>query len=310
MCIGFKRIFYEKIFIIHCIKNSFNCTLKFKTFTQYFSQMCIISQAVKEVEATKILVAINSKTQRQFTVYSNRVDNDISTNAMILPVPNPKTVQFHDLSKHKNIFQDLDRVFKLPPSFMFSYSLSMNNFVLQNSLEVFDVGSYQVSLATSLEDILRVNQQVFQLSQGCYSLLQSTYPSSFGFIICKIKQANATYHPFAYSHQIIDANQVFVPTKHYHEHSYASIDDTEYELNDGSSNQGEGESWSHTIYLYNCTSKNTTLATMSEQCEWTKSNPLTFNYNDIAFEFGHCSMLEKHIIKGQKPNTDLMVAAC
>jgi hypothetical protein len=263
--------------------------------------MCIISQPVKEVESTKILVAIGSDQSRQMIVYSNRVDNEISTNAMILPVPNPKTIKFHDLSKHKDIFKDLDSVFK---SFitMNSLSYSSDSFARNQTLKVFDVGSYQVSLAYSVNDILKVNQDVFQLSPGCYDLLKSSYTANFGFIICKLKQGDSTYHPLGYSHQIINKTNIFIPTKHYHEH--VSLDDIEYQIEE----TNKDEKWSHNIYLYNCKGENNLIKSMGMDHIWNTNNPLLFNYNDIEFDFGHCKNLEKYTIKGEKPNIDLVVS--
>ena len=65
--------------------------------------MCIISNAVENVSNTKILIATNLSTNRQLTVYSNTVANISHNNAMILPVPYPQTIQFHDLELHYEV---------------------------------------------------------------------------------------------------------------------------------------------------------------------------------------------------------------
>jgi len=270
--------------------------------------MCIVSQPVKEVDSTKILVALSSDKTRQMIVYGNRVDNEIATNAMILPVPNPQTIKFHDLSKHKNIFKDLDSAFYHVTTNSFDGALSYSTNSM-NMLKVFDVGSYQVSMANTVDDILRINKQVFDLSAGCYELLKSQYTSNFGFIVCKLKQGNATYHPLGYSHQVINQQKLFIPTKHYHEHTI-DLQDSEYAVEQSEVNHDE--KWQHMIYLYNCTGKQTQLHTIKSYDYsdlWKKNNPLLFDYNSIEFDFGHCTNLEKYSIKGDKPNIDLMVSA-
>ncbi len=72
--------------------------------------MCIISKEVKSVSKTQILVAVDSKKERQLVVYSNKIDNFIPGNAMILPVPNPSSVKFHNLYTYTDIFNDCNKM--------------------------------------------------------------------------------------------------------------------------------------------------------------------------------------------------------
>lgn len=272
--------------------------------------MCIISQPIVEVASTKILVALSSNRSRQLVVYSNRVDNIVDSNAMILPVPNPMSVKFHDLSKLKNIFKDLNGVFMSTERM--SYSLT-NSFSGQtNPLEVFDVGSYKASLALSVQDILRVNTDVFKLSKECYTLLSSEYPTDFGFIICKLKTGNSEYHPFGYSHTVLDPRAIFVPTKHFHAHS-SGYDNSEYEqYSSGSYTESVSrtEDWDHEIYLYNCNSQGCELQKMSKQSQWLKRNPIRTEYaTGIDFDFGTCMHMEKHTVKNHQKNIDILVSA-
>jgi hypothetical protein len=41
------------------------------------------------------------------------------------------------------------------------------------------------------------------------------YQPYWGFIICKLSTGPELYHPFGYSHQIID-NKIYIPTRHFH----------------------------------------------------------------------------------------------
>ncbi len=187
--------------------------------------MCIISEPVESVAKTKILVAPDATGTRQLTVYSNAVDNNSPNNAMLLPVPNPQTVQFHDLSKYKNIFSDCDNSFYKPVSRSLGLSFnSADSYSAKSAkLEVFDVGSYKVSLAMGVKDLKRVDESVFSLSDGCYEMMVQEYSDPvFGFVICKLNTGREEYHPMGYSHEIYQG-KMFIPTKHYHAHGLPGI---------------------------------------------------------------------------------------
>jgi hypothetical protein len=182
--------------------------------------MCLISTEIESVSNTKILVAPNNNNTRQLVIYSNNVNNVSESNAMVLPVPLPQTIKFIDLSKYKEIFEDCAKCFYNPiKSLNYSNSISTNSFNTRDDkpLQVFEVGSYKVSLALNLEQISRVDVRVFKLSQGLKQILETYYYQPYwGFIICKLNSGPESYHPFAYSHQIIDS-KVYIPTRHYHQ---------------------------------------------------------------------------------------------
>lgn len=280
--------------------------------------MCIISNPVESVSQTKIFVGPNKNLERQITVYSNQVNNVSESNAMILPVPHPSTVQFIDLSNYKHLFTDLDEVFYKTESTLRSTN-SLYFSTDSDKLQVFNVGSYKVSLALGLNDLTRVDKSVFSLSSGCYDLLKSSYDSTFGFIICKLAKGLENYHPFAYSHQMIKPGQLFIPTKHYHDHKKGfvydpnNIDDSPmfsyFKLPKTASNQ-VADDWSHDIYLYNCTSqeiKRMSMLKSSNNYLWTGKNPFVESMNKINFDFDDLTQLEKYKIQGTHENIDLFV---
>ncbi len=277
--------------------------------------MCIISNHVETVAKTKILVAVKPLTNRQLTVYSNYVDNNSENNAMILPVPYPNTVQFHDLSNYKNIFTDCDNCFPKPKDIYKSTNLSTNSYGWNDSkpLKVFNVGSYQVSLANSLSDLKRVDTNVFKLSKGCDELLSQQYNNPiFGFIICKLSKGSEEYHPFGYSHNLPNNNQVFIPTKHYHEHnsnkrSFSEIDNSPMFQNFMQPINVPliTDDWDHEIYLYNVTSEsNPDFNNMSQKSSWSGHNLI--KKEKIDFDLGDLLRFEKHRIRGRQKNIDLI----
>ncbi len=271
--------------------------------------MCIISKEVESVSKTNIFVAVDETNTRQLIVYSNNVSNAITNNAMILPVPNPKTIKFHNLTNYKNIFDDCDKMASDVRTL--SYSTTKSASTNYGKLDVFNVGSYKVSLALSLDDIRNVDNSVFDLGEGCYHLLSKDYSDPiYGFIICKLDTKKTDYHPFGYSHKIHN-NQIFIPTKHYHEHysfgNYNSPFGSSYADSFGSllaNDNNVDEGWDHKIYLYN-TSKflNSSVTT---NYVWNKSNRI--DIEKLDFPLGVLNNFEVYKINGNFPNIDLITS--
>jgi hypothetical protein len=177
--------------------------------------MCLISTEVNQVSNTKIFIAPNTDKSRQITIYSNNIDNISNGNAMILPVPQPETLRFHNLSEYKNFFDDCKNCFYNATNSLKSYSLNMID--KAEGLAVFKIGAYYVSVAKNIQQLEMVNNKVFKLSDGLKKILNTYYYQPYwGFIICRLSPGNNNYHPFAYSHQIIQ-NKIYIPTRHYHE---------------------------------------------------------------------------------------------
>jgi hypothetical protein len=263
--------------------------------------MCIISQPVNTVSDTNILVAIDDTQTRQLVVYSNKVDNISDANAMILPVPNPTTVSFHNLGMYPNMFKDMSKAFRskvASVSNSYSYSYSTNS--VPRTLEVFNVGSYKVSLAKNLGELKLVDSRVFKLSDGCEDMLKD-YPSGFGFIICKLGSGLEKYHPFGYSHDIVNKSSIFVPTKHYHSH--VSMENYNRFSNIPYLHQTD-EEWNHDIYLYNITGKAINdMSGITGQYFWNN----TVCVPRFDFNFDSCRTMEKHTIRGNQDNKDLVL---
>lgn len=182
--------------------------------------MCLISTEIEFVSNTNILVAPNNNNTRQLIIYSNIVNNiSGNSNAMVLPVPLPQTLEFINLSKYPEIFEDCAKCFyntKMSDTYSLNFSNSFNTRD-DKPLQVFNVGSYKVSVAMNLEQIKRADKKIFNLSDELSQVLQMFYYQPYwGFIICKLNSGTETYHPLAYSHQIIDS-KIYIPTRHYHQ---------------------------------------------------------------------------------------------
>ena len=168
-------------------------------------KMCVIQGEVSIVSNTKILVAKCCDSEdggkRQLTVYQNKVGfkkpktPHAPVPAMILPFPNPATlasradpVEFVDMTNMKSILSHLETEL-LPPTFHGVHSIIPTRGYETvppppPPLEVKRVGSYQCSVATSLDDIVRIDPSVFQVSESVCAFLKTHYPQDFGFVIC------------------------------------------------------------------------------------------------------------------------------
>lgn len=289
--------------------------------------MCLISRKVENVNNTKIFCGVDKNQSKQITVYANTVNNVSDNNAMVLPVPFPETVKFHDLSNYKNFFNDCADCFYLPKTKGVSRALMLNGnsdtySFNMDSLKVIDVGSYKVSLAESLNDLHRVNKNVFDLSEGLADILKKNYSNSnFGFIICKLAKGNESYHPFAYSHNIFNS-KIFIPTKHYHDDSnnqneyqgmFADAYSWANKSNDfmkKTNDDSYADDWGHDIYLYNIDiNSNQEVKKMNKsRYLWEGSNKIQFSKLGFALD-KKLYNFKKVQINGSNPNIDLILHA-
>ena len=291
--------------------------------------MCIISNKIESVNKTKILVALDALKTRQLTVYTNTVHNTVHNNAMLLPVPNPQTVKFHNLSNYKNIFADCGKCFYTNISRSITLSNSNSKSARRkNILEVFNVGSYKVSLAMNVNELKNIDKSVFELSDACYNMMVNEYSDPvFGIIICKLNTGKEDYHPMGYSHKLLN-NKMFIPTKHFHEHNsqnfkslfswnkqenFASLFSPNNLENFASlfspnNSQNITDDWEHEIYLFNGTNKeNQEFIKMSKNNSfWAFGNLLQTKL--IDFDFSKLVHFEKHVINGKQNNIDLIAS--
>lgn len=171
--------------------------------------MCIISGPVVTVKSTKILAMPSKDGKRQITVYSNKVKT-LDNNAMLLPVPNPKSVKFENVPK--DIFSQCKKSFEQS---LGSVSNGRGGFISNNSLKIQSHGSYEVVIVPSIDDFHRVPKSFAEVTPEVIAFLKSNYNTDFGFLLCRLKAGSVDYEPFAYSHNI-NNYKLFFPTKHFH----------------------------------------------------------------------------------------------
>jgi hypothetical protein len=247
---------------------------------------------------------------------------------MILPVPFPNSVSFHNLENYENFFTDCEKCFVRQTR---GYS-AMNSLGAKNetdTLEVFSVGSYNVSLGYSLKDLEKVDTSVFTISKELEEMLKKYYSNPvFGFIICKLKYGNEKYHPFAYSHNIAD-EKVFIPTKHFHveednnyynnynKYTSENINNSPmfnwaFVSNNSVNNYKKkddeyADDWGHDIYLYNININTNTQVRNMNTCQEVWNNKINIDYNKIDFSLDkNCRIFNKIQIDGKNPNIDLV----
>jgi hypothetical protein len=189
--------------------------------------MCIISDPVNRVAATKLFAMPSRDGKRQLTVYTNTVDT-VATNVMCLPVPAPATVAFEKVPK--DLFKQCSnsiQVVRKEPSW--SYSLMPSASKSRPHLAVQSHGSYEVVLVPSMDELDRVPPSFATLTPQVIEFLRSNYPAGFGVILCRLCAGVATYEPFAYSHAL-ESDRLFLPTKHYHSHDTIGNADWDHEI--------------------------------------------------------------------------------
>jgi len=174
--------------------------------------MCIISHPAT-VTDTRIFVALDRNHTRQIVVYANTASTTPGA-VMILPVPNPTSLKFINLSEYPTIFDDLGAGFQTRSTTnMVSFSAR------SGELQVHKVGGYLACIANSANELRRLPDQTFgSVDHGLVQLLNKRYPQ-FGFVVCRLNgDAKTEYHPIAYAHNVTLKDRMFVPTYHIHAH--------------------------------------------------------------------------------------------
>lgn len=249
--------------------------------------MCIVPFPVHTITATNLFVLPSTNGKRQMTFYKNNVDS-IAENLMILPFPNPKSLQLHKV-RYKAMFDDLAKSVFKPPQRSYSYDISMMRCAASASLEYIPVinhGSYLVSICEKIEDLARVNPTVFKLPPAIFPFFATHYNSNFGYLVCRLKEGKNEYEPICYSHDILAETKLFVPTLHYHDHG------------DGPVNTDKAD-WDHKVY-----SCGTTKGANREYMSYNE-NKLLWKRFPEEFQLGINRPIRCAEIEGHYPNKDI-----
>ena len=167
--------------------------------------MCMFA-AQASVRGTQIFASrIGS---RQVLVYSAKVETP-DRNAMMLPVPvaaGGAPIELIDLSAYPRFFEDLTSYFIAPPPAFGGP---------QARLEVFQVGSFEVSIVPTLGDMSRLDER-FNLSPTLRATLAERY-ADHAFVVYQFAPGKQLLHPFGFSFESRYARHLFYPTVHVHD---------------------------------------------------------------------------------------------
>jgi hypothetical protein len=151
-------------------------------------------------------------------------------------------------------------------------------------LDVHDVGSYKASIVPSLDEFDRLDTNTFQIDHSLLGFLRAHYAAGFGFIVCKLKPGNNSYHPFAYTHALDFSGKLFVPTRHYHPNHRGEIE----------------ADWDHIIYSPLTDLDNT----REKEMEFVNSKSIQWTRLPVAYRWGSVVRLSRLEIRGDFPNKD------
>lgn len=257
--------------------------------------MCIILGQVHSVTQTKLFVLPNKDKSRQMTFYSNAVSTP-KENMMILPVPGgaagdgeTSTIELHSI-KYKTMFHDLKRSVRSiyeerAPNYL-TRSFSASASISRDTLEIIAHGSYLVSIAPTIEDLLRLDTNVFHLTPELFTFFANNYSREFSYLCCVLKKGSEAYEPLCYSHPLHSSGKLFVPTLHYHVHENDSV-------------HTESADWDHTIYSV-CTEEKANRAYTSNYYNNVDWSVFPEDYQKIKVTSVRCAE-----IKGYQKNTDV-----
>jgi hypothetical protein len=189
--------------------------------------MCIFTQSVRRVSATKIFARLTG--DRQHLAYEMRLASRFDV-AMILPLPtqlaNEDQASFVDLSDYSSFFDDMDRCFPEPLTRGFHASAVSGANV--KPLVVHRVGAFDASFVPALSDFPRLDAR-FRLPDNLWS--QFPLYSDFGFAVFQFRAGDSRVHPMALSFSTRNRTSLFFPTAHVHDgavHPFAHFDHSLY----------------------------------------------------------------------------------
>jgi len=219
---------------------------------------------------------------------------------MILPAPlrNGQEIIPVDLSKKFN-FQSCEDCFPTGESKERKRTKAKKESLKQH-LEVISVGAYNVSIAKTLDDLDRINPDVFQVQPKIKEVLQTSYPSDFGFVICCFDSTKKMApHPLGYVSDFALDGSMFIPCKHEH---------------DGTGTLKKAD-FDHRIFTVNSPTLGTSIEEVRASIE--KSNkdlvePKTtptkvFGNSPLKELLQNVHEFRRHIMVGEFDNTDLLV---
>lgn len=180
--------------------------------------MCIMAAPVRSVSDTRIFVGTEPRKLLQLTVYQMAVQLASHVgkgNAMILPVPvgtfGAGTIQLVDLSAIPDFFESYVEAFVERSRSFGTKGLSRG---LDDDLEVLRVGNYDVSVVPTVDDVKRLNRNVFEVSPDTEAVLRTEYSVGFAFLVAQLRESGK-FHPLAYLSPVV-GDKMFVPTRHAH----------------------------------------------------------------------------------------------
>lgn len=247
--------------------------------------MCIITATVSSVDSTNIFVMPSTDKSRQLTVYNNRIATT-TKNLMILPVPYPQSIQFESsIMNYKTLFNDINKSFRKTTLEL------LRSIRTHETLKIYDIGSYKVSIANSVQDIMNLDKTFFSNPEELYEVLQDEYLYPFGFLVCALKEGESAYNPLAYSHSIWK-DQLFVPTRHYHPGDMS-----------GNNLYSFTQDWDHKIFSVGVPFTTDTHA--PTEFMPLSTNKLEWKHFPSEFQWGNHLPLRRLQIKGGYKNIDI-----
>jgi hypothetical protein len=152
--------------------------------------MCIIINPIETIYNTKIIISINNKLE-QLNIYSNCINNKDKINYMILPVPNPNTLEFINinLSTLNNLTQ---------------HTFYDDNIPCKEYENIILYKSYNELLSNKLFNSEKLITELLNYSNKLW-----------GFIVCQINIGNFQYMPLCYKHKMI-VSHIYIPTKKFY----------------------------------------------------------------------------------------------
>ncbi len=184
--------------------------------------MGIFTVPTVAVRNTRIYVSPSSSIPgEQLTLYKTEVNTHFEGGFLILPVPYPRTVEFHrpshpyppNQSPYLDFLNRVERAFD-----------SRENRRRIQPIDPLTLATYErVEVLESIEELREFNDEEHILHESTLNQIAEIYHQDYwGFLLCSLRQGSFVYEPLCYTHRMV-RDEFFIPSLIYQPRAFNDV---------------------------------------------------------------------------------------
>lgn len=186
--------------------------------------MGIFTVPTVSVRKTRIYVSPSITNRReQMTLYKTEVNTHIDGGFLILPVPYPRTLEFHPPRQPypPNQVPYLDFLNRVERAFDSREGPSRRGI---QPIDSRTIATYErVDVLDSIDELRELNDDEHILHESTLDQIADIYREPYwGFILCSLLRGSYVYEPLCYTHRII-SDELFIPSLIYQPRAFNDV---------------------------------------------------------------------------------------